>query len=92
MLIRSDALLLCGARAEPHGLAGGWPARSHGLALPFHALDQPHGLEELEAVRLVEKLLSHRTMCSPARGGHRRTTPSRCFEVRTSCEKELTEA
>ena len=89
-----------GPRAEAHGLLVGrrilahrtpWKLARRIESLAPQAFKQAHGLEELETMRLAAQAIAYRSTVSPARGGHRRISPSRCFVVAISLENELTE-
>src|SRR5262245_39658294 len=66
------------------------------LPLGKKALEDTHGLKEIEPIPFRKEKVGYRSNCSPALGGHRLKGPSprllRCSVVATSCVNELSEA
>src|SRR5262249_50808202 len=56
---------------------------------PGQAFQQAHRLEEVEAVRLAEEVVDQTKTRSPARGGHRRNSPSCRLVTATNRVKEF---
>src|SRR5262249_30800018 len=94
-----------GVRPEPHRFIPGMKVASNSpplakrltrspcavaLLLAQAMLQEPDGLEEIEAVRGLEQRPIHTITFSPIRGGHRRSSPSRPFTVAINFVNELT--
>jgi len=88
---RHNEVIISEPFAEAHELLVRVAVAAHGGALRRELAQQPDELEEVEAGGALVQLLAQRSVASPARGGHRLSSPW-CWRMRaTTCVNELIE-